>query len=460
MSGTEREEEPENIPECWATLQLLYSGDEGPRAARTLLLGGGSVLLGRSVRGDSNIRLASDRRASEVHAEIITKRTGRSHAPKLLLQDRDSSNGTFVNGRRVHQTDLKDGDVVRIGDSFVMARMRPARVQDVSSDLIRGTSPAMAKLRCELASAALRPDTVLLLGESGVGKDIAAQWLHRQSGRPGRLVAMNCAAIPNDLAESQLFGHEVGAFSGAQRANQGFFRAAHRGTLFLDEIIDMPMTLQPKLLRALEEQAITPVGSTVPVPCDVRVIAATNGDVPQAVADQRFRGELFARLRGIVIRLPPLRERREDILPLLYDEFPDPPRMRARLVEALLTYHYPYNVRELKQMARALRLHLEREDILDLPHILDRFEVVRAEAASRSLPSEPSEPVPSPTRDTLVRLLEENGGIVARVAAALNRSHRHIRRLLEKYGIDPKAYSSRGQNSGQPSGPKVDPVEK
>jgi DNA-binding NtrC family response regulator len=447
MSHTDREEEPEALPEIWSTLRLLYSGEAGLRSDRTVVVQPPRVLLGRTVSGDTNIGLPMDRRASELHAEVVVKRTMRTQKAELVLRDLDSSNGTFVNGQRVKEAHLQDGDVVRMGSSFVLVREQPARVLDSGNELLLGSAPCIRRLRWQLAGAARRSDTVLLLGESGSGKDVAAQSLHRQSGRIGPFLAMNCAAIPSELAESQLFGHEKGAFSGAQRTHSGFFRAASGGTLFLDEIADMPLHLQPKLLRALEDGRVTPLGSTTSYGCDVRVVAATNGNLPAAVAAQRFRGELYARLQGIVIHVPPLRQRREDILPLLFAELSTTTRVRARLVEALLTYHFPYNVRELKQMATVLRRHLEQGEVLDLPHIVDRLQ---RDTPAPQNPQPPSTSAPPPTRELLIRLLKEHDGVVARVAAAVNRSHRHIRRLLQAHKIDSTTFA-------KPTGPVSKP---
>lgn len=445
MSYTDRDPEPQSLPVVWPTLRILYSGAAGISADQTLVPQGPKTAIGRTAAASEHLALSSDRRTSERHAEFRMRRHSPTQTPHMSIYDVGSSNGTFVNGRRVVESPLHDGDIVRVGDSFILIRCEPAQRSDSPVDLLPGSAPAMRQLRVFLKQASASEDPVLLLGESGSGKELSAQALHRLSGRSGPLLTMNCAAIPAELAESQLFGHEKGAFSGALRAHPGYFRAAHRGTLFLDEIGDLPPSLQPKLLRVLEEQAVAPLGSTVASPFDVRVVAATNRDLRQAVASQTFRGDLYARLVAIVVHVPPLRARREDILPLLFSMLGDTsPGMTARLIEALLIYRWPYNVRELKQIAAALRLHLRAGELLDLPLIVERLPLDDPFATLAT-----PEVTPPPSAELLRRLMEEHGGIVARVASAVGRSHRHVRRLLEQHKIDAKQFS-------QPKGRKRD----
>jgi DNA-binding NtrC family response regulator len=217
--------------------------------------------------------------------------------------------------------------------------------------------------------------TVVLLGESGTGKGQSARALHRMSGRRGPFIAVNCAAIPEALAESMLFGHKMGAFTGATRDEPGWFRAAHRGTLFIDEIGDMPAALQPKLLHAIEDGAVTPVGSTRPEAINVRIVAATSADLQEAVSEKRFRGDLYARLAEIVVGVPSLRERCEDVLPLLGHFLgEDAPPVSADLAERLLGYRWPFNIRELKNVATELKIRGAGQDLLTHDHISWRFD--------------------------------------------------------------------------------------
>ncbi len=207
--------------------------------------------------------------------------------------------------------------------------------------------------------------TILIEGETGAGKELIAQAIHAQSNRNGAFVAVNCGSIAPDLLESELFGHTKGAFTGAQAAREGLFVFAHRGTLFLDEISELPLALQSKLLRALEEQSVRPVGSDREVPVDVRVVAATNRHLHEVVAEAGFREDLFYRLNVVTVQVPPLRERREDI-PLLAKHFNEmlaedlgvePVALGQSDIAKLQAYAWPGNVRELRNvMERSLLL--------------------------------------------------------------------------------------------------------
>jgi len=214
---------------------------------------------------------------------------------------------------------------------------------------------------------------VLILGESGAGKEIVAQLIHRWSPRAeGPFVAANCAGLPETLIESELFGHTRGAFTGAQAARLGFFRSAHQGTLFLDEIGELPLHLQPKLLRALEAGQITPLGSDVPVEVDTRLVAATNRDLAEAVREGRFREDLYYRINVVELIVPPLRDRSDDTLPLARQfaaEFAGAPiRLSPQAVQCLLSYSWPGNVRELRNAVQRACL-LCRGDVILPEHL-------------------------------------------------------------------------------------------
>src|SRR5580658_5652222 len=225
-----------------------------------------------------------------------------------------------------------------------------------TSDLI-GSSPKFRAVMTDVERVAPVDSAVLIQGETGTGKEVIARAIHKASPRCNhRFVALNCAAIPRELLESELFGHERGAFTGAVTQTQGRFQMADGGTLFLDEIGDMPLEIQPKLLRALQEQEFERLCSTQTVQVNVRVVAATNHDLGQLVAKKLFRADLFYRLNVIPLFLPPLRERVQDILPLteffvarfasrlnkVIDSIPDD------VVEVLKAHHWPGNIRELQ----------------------------------------------------------------------------------------------------------------
>lgn len=406
-----------------ATLRLLYTGgrivDEAPRKVPR-----GELHLGRKPKGDSVWALPDDDLASRTHATVRwTSRT-------LDVEDLGSRNGTSVNGRAIQRSKLRDGDVLRVGDSFFVAHVRPPEPPAPDLPELLGQAPALAELRRTLELVAPTEATVVLLGESGVGKGQSARALHRLSARPGPFVAMNCAAIPQTLAESTLFGHKAGAFTGARSDEPGYFRAADGGTLFVDEIAELEPSLQAKLLHAIEERSVVPVGGTKPVQVDVRFIAATSVDLQKAVREERFRGDLYARLSEIVIQLPPLRSRPGDVLLLLASFLGDAPPLAPDLVERLLLYAWPFNVRELKNVAVELKVKGRHQDALTSELIEHRFDAVEDE------PEEPASTAP-PSADELRVVLSEVGGVVAEAARRLGRSRRHVYRWLDKYDIDP-----------------------
>lgn len=243
-------------------------------------------------------------------------------------------------------------------------------------ELPPGTIADSAAMRSLIRTAALVANSdapVLVTGESGTGKEVIAHLIHRWSNRANEpLIAANCAGLPESLIESELFGHVKGAFTGAATERKGYFRAAQGGTLFLDEIGDLPIHLQPKLLRALESKQVTPVGAERPIAIDVRLIAATNRDLEQAVQDNTFREDLYYRLNVVELSVPPLRDRREDIPALirhLASEFVGTSvRLSPRALNCLLAYEWPGNVRELRNAVQRACL-LCRGDVVMPEHL-------------------------------------------------------------------------------------------
>ncbi|MCB9676390.1 MAG: sigma 54-interacting transcriptional regulator [Alphaproteobacteria bacterium] len=383
----------------------------------------GALLIGRSPSGATNLlAFPADRMQSRTHCTIRRDRGG------LVCADQQSHNGTWLNGRRIDRAPLDDGDVLRLGDTFIVVRLGAAPPDAPVPELV-GDAPGVASLRATLHQVAPTRAITVLLGESGVGKGASARALHRLSGRRGPFVSVNCAAIPDNLAESLLFGHVRGAFTDASADQTGYFRAAHGGTLFIDEIGDLPALLQPKLLHALEDGAVVPVGSTRPQPVDVRIVTATSADLRLAVEEKRFRGDLYARLAEFVIELPPLRDRPEDVLKLLA-RFLEPglAPIDPDLVEALLTWDWPYNVRELKNVATQLSVRGRGTEALTRSMVPD---------LDTSPETAPRAPGRTPDRDALVESLARHAGVVSEVARELGLSRRHLYRLLDKHGLDP-----------------------
>jgi len=312
-----------------------------------------------------------------------------------------------------------------------------------------GISPAMERVFAMVRRVADSEATVLLTGESGTGKELVARAIHSfGSRREASFVAVNCAAIPRDLLESELFGHVKGAFTGAVRDRQGKFSLADGGTLFLDEVGEMPLELQPKLLRALQERSVEPVGGSSLLKTDVRVVAATNADLEKSLASGAFREDLYYRLAVIPIPLPPLRERREDI-PLLIRHFAAKHGAEAvpfsdEAVAALVAYQWPGNVRELENT-------VERLLILRSGDIVTRDELPEKIRGGRDMPAGSIINLPPDgysleqlEREIVAAALERNGW--NRTAAArFLRIPRHVLIYrMEKYGIVPP-----GKTEGQ-----------
>ncbi|XXF79065.1 sigma-54 dependent transcriptional regulator [Myxococcaceae bacterium GXIMD 01537] len=308
-----------------------------------------------------------------------------------------------------------------------------------------GVSPAMRRTHALLAQGASRDFTVLLTGETGTGKELAARAVHVESPRKGgSFVAVNCGALPAELVESELFGHARGAFTGATVAKAGLFEEAAGGTLFLDEIGDLPLPVQVKLNRALQEKEVRRVGTTAPVKVDVRVVAATHRDLQAEVAAGRFREDLYYRLNVLTVHLPPLRERREDI-PLLAMRFlsrarPELEGFTPEALRALSGFGWPGNVRQLENaVARAAVVAQgPRVTLEDLPPELAKVPAGRAPV--EGLAKLPYREAVDSARDAVSReyltaLMQEFGGNVTHAAERAGMERESLHRLLKRYGV-------------------------
>jgi DNA-binding NtrC family response regulator len=312
---------------------------------------------------------------------------------------------------------------------------------------VRGSDPAMARLAETVERVAPSNATVLLLGETGTGKEVIARALHFHSGRRDEpFVAVNCANLKGELLESELFGHERGAFTGADRARAGRVEAARGGTLFLDEIGELPPGLQAKLLRLLQEKEYERLGSDRTLRADVRVVAATHRDLAHAIRDGGFREDLYYRLKVISLTIPPLRERRADILPLAEwwldkhagEAGRQPPRLSHDVHQALLRYAWPGNVRELSNvMERCVLLAGDTVDLCDLPEEFAASEPGRA--AVRDFEDlyalHYGEAVSEARRLIVTRALEQCGGHQTRAAERLGVTQPYLSRLIKQLGI-------------------------
>jgi len=306
-----------------------------------------------------------------------------------------------------------------------------------------GTSSVMQDIFDEIRRCAPFKTTVLITGESGTGKELVARALHALSpyGK-GPFVAVNCSALPHELVESQLFGHEKGSFTGAISTHQGVFEAAKDGTLFLDEIGDLSLEAQAKLLRTVEERQVTRLGSNTPIHVNVRLLTATNVNLKQAVQENRFREDLYYRLNVLNIVLPPLRQRREDIPLLLrafFDRFADenglPPKIISpEALTALTQYHWPGNVRELKNMTERMAIISKTETITlkDLPSDI-QIETPENPAVEDQLMAFTGLPLEKVERILIQRALEQTQNNRTRAADQLGISLRTLQRKLKEY---------------------------
>ena len=419
---------------------LVVSSPDASVVGRSIVLGPDALTIGRAPTGTPAFAV-DDREISRTHVVVVPP-TG--DAP-TKVNDHGSRNGTFVDGARVEGQGLHHGAVLRMGATLLVyeevALRADERLQPETATL-RGNSIAMQRVRAEVETAATRSMPVLVLGESGVGKELVARSIHERSGRRGAFVPLNCGAIPDELAESELFGHAAGAFTGAQRAREGLFTAAHGGTLFLDEIGEMPPSIQPALLRALAEGEVRAVGDARLREVNVRVVAATNRDLERDAALGTFRGDLLARLSGWIIRVPPLRERREDVLPLatFFLTRHGAPPLTADAAEALLLHPWPYNVRELRQVLDVAVARAQGATV-DLPHLPDELSARIADRAPATLPAQlPIELTVrrdvAPSRDDLLAVLRHFDGNVAQVAAFFGKDRRQVYRWAERHGVD------------------------
>lgn len=305
-----------------------------------------------------------------------------------------------------------------------------------------GSSDAMAEVFSLVSKVADTEATILITGESGTGKELVARSIHEQSSRRNLpFVAINCAAIPGELLESELFGHVKGSFTGAIKDQQGKFQQADGGTIFLDEVCDLPLVMQPKLLRVLQEKEVLPVGAGKAQKIDVRVVAATNLDIEEMVATGRFREDLYYRLSVIPIHLPPLRQRHEDI-PLLLRHFTAKAgcphiTFTKNAMDKLISYSWPGNVRELENMVTRVMI-LREADTVNVDDLPGKIKIQQKYDGQKSVVNLPPEgyPLEKLEREVVVEALERNNWNKSAAAAFLKIPRHVLLYRLEKYGID------------------------
>ncbi|WP_437896381.1 sigma 54-interacting transcriptional regulator [Sorangium sp. So ce124] len=383
-----------------------------------------------------------DRRMSSTHARL-----GKL-LQRWVLDDLGSKNGTLVDGVRTTRAELEDGNLIELGQSFFVYREAiPCDPDDppvLDGAALRPEAlglatvlPQLHRVFERLVPIARSTVSVLLAGESGTGKEVMARALHALSRRPGGFIAVNCGALPKDLVEAELFGHKRGAFSGATEDRPGLVRSADRGTLFLDEIGDLPAPAQAALLRTLQEREVRPIGGTRSMAVDLRVIAATHRSLERMVAEGAFRGDLWNRLAGHKVELPPLRARREDLGLLtgaLLARFPPEHAARIRIhpraARAMLHHDWPGNVRELEKCLETAVVLAGEEGLVGLEHL--------PPAVQRALEGSGAED--AARREELVRLLGVHKGNISAVASEMGKARMQIQRWLKRYGIDAERF--------------------
>ncbi len=468
-----------------AQLRLIF-----PRPLfEVIRLGSADLVIGRQ-SGACDHKI-DDPTVSRSHFAISWDSQSQQH----LGRDLGSRNGCRIEGENQLAEDapvpLRDQTLIRLGDVLLVyeigAAVDAVDGSEVSVDAIPGSAASTRQLRGAIASAAPDPSPILLVGETGTGKEFIAREIHRLSNRQGPLLAINCAALSPQLIESQLFGHARGAFTGADSAHEGMFRAANGGTLFLDEIGELPRDLQAKLLRVLQEREVQPVGETRPVKVDVRVVSATLRDLTTMTEEDAFRLDLYARLSPWEIRVPALRERRADLLDWIErlhrrwherrtgrGAEVEPPRFEANGVERLLLCDWADNLRGVDRLVHRSCTETVAGPI-DLP-------AVGSSSGSYTGPGRPSdrgspparassptatalqpdkaqaEPVsetrpealqanpaatkktrarrrPRPPKEELVVALQQNSGSVRATAKHFGRDRRQIYRWMAHYGL-------------------------
>lgn len=390
-------------------------------------------------RGEESDVVLPGTEISRRHAEL------RLAGDAPFIRDLESSNGVFVRGARVRESPLAAGDVVRLGEWVgVVAVIRDGEPTPAFAEIAPGLlgGPALALALALGLRAASSNLPLVLQGETGTGKELTARAIHQLSGRQGPFVGVNCAALPEALAEAELFGYRRGAFTGAESAHIGHFRSAQRGTLLLDELTDLSLPVQAKLLRVLEERRVLPLGESAPTALDVRVIAATQQSLAEAVLEKRFRADLFARLDGLTVKLPPLRERPEDIGYLVHELLRKHSggqgiAVEPLLIERLCLYDWPLNLRELDLLVRRLLVLHAHEPILKVDHLPERMRdpaalVAATELTNRPLPA----PGDAPELSQLIAQLKHYKGNLTRAAAELGISRQRAYRLVAGGDLD------------------------
>ncbi len=405
---------------------------KGRELGKEFVIDKGMLRIGGKKENDVVI---ADDTVSRHHA-VIEEKKG-----QYVIRDLESTNGTFVDGLRVSEAFLNEGSIIRLGNTelrFIPVEekieLTPSK-KDRFGDIV-GKSKEMKDVFGILEKVSKTDATILIIGETGTGKELVAKAIHENSNRSKRpFVVIDCSAIARNLIESELFGHEKGAFTGAVSARHGAFETANGGTIFLDEIGELEPDMQPRLLRVLEAREIKRVGGTNIIPVDVRIIAATNRDLSAEIKKNRFREDLFYRLSVININLPQLKDRKDDI-PLLIDYFIKANKTRKikgvakETLNILINYIWPGNIRELRNVIeRAIALgtsdYIEPKDL-----ILTKPQVSEKETADLS-----GRTLEEIEKSAIIQTLKTHKGNKTTTAKALGIAYSTLYEKMKKYSI-------------------------
>lgn len=355
---------------------------------------------------------------------------------KFFIKDLQSTNGTFLNQHQVVEAALSDNAMIEIGQTKFkfFAEQKKETVKPVQKDYFFGMvsdHPSMKEVFGLIESLRNSNSTVLIQGETGTGKELIARALHENSPRQsGRFISVNCGAIAKELIESELFGHEKGAFTGAVNQREGLFELAHGGTLFLDEIGELPIDLQPKLLRVLETGEIRRVGGSKNIHVDVRVITATHRDLPREIAAQRFREDLYYRIYVLPIVLPSLRDRKSDIPALVRHFLAGKKDLHSEALAKLMSHHWQGNIRELKNVIERANLISGSSQLINSSHI-----VFANVATTPIAPAKTNMTLEEIEKIAIREALEKNRWKKTETAAKLGIAKSTLHEKVKKYGL-------------------------
>ena len=445
----------DETPEVVSLRKCQLTVIEGPMRGNKITLNKNRMAIGKR---ENNDFILTDKTVSRNHLEIEYS------SDSFLLRDLDSTNGTYLNGSRVKEAYLTPGDTIKVGNTTLefnafdeKVKIEPSQ-SEIFGELV-GKSRKMRQIFSILEKISPTQATVIIEGETGTGKDLVARAIHHHSARKAQpFVVFDCSAVAPNLIESELFGHERGAFTGAVKSRRGAFEAGIGGSIFLDEIGELTLDLQPKLLRALEQREIKRVGSNAAAKIDVRVICATNRNLRKEISETRFREDLYYRLSVVKINLPPLRDRPEDIDFMIehflksapYNKLPDGAlkvtKINDEAIKLLHRYQWPGNVRELHNVIERAVSFVEGQEITrsHLDFIFSELE--HGEERTERMPVDTDVPfkdakqqiVESFEKEYLAELLQRHNHNLSKASREAKIDRKHLRNLLKKYNIPSK----------------------